>query len=172
MDSLYKGIKSLAAFFNRITKIISVILMMIMVVIMFSQVVGRFVFSRSIIWSEEVLRFMLIWLVFLGVSTAIYYNDLSSFDLLHSKLSKSGKKIVSTLIFLIIGIVLYYTTIGVFPLISRQLAQRAMSVPISMGIVYMVIPYSTILSLFYLIMHTIELWFDYSNLPKGEEGIN
>lgn len=38
---------------------------------MFVQVVMRYVFNSSIVWSEEVPRIMLIWLVFVGLATTM-----------------------------------------------------------------------------------------------------
>ena len=39
--------------------------------LMFIQVVMRYVFNSSIVWSEEVPRIMLIWLVFVGLATTM-----------------------------------------------------------------------------------------------------
>jgi len=39
--------------------------------LMFIQVVMRYVFNSSIVWSEEVPRIMLIWLVFVGLATTV-----------------------------------------------------------------------------------------------------
>jgi TRAP-type C4-dicarboxylate transport system permease small subunit len=50
------------------------LLMILMVVIVFANVVARYYLSASLAWSEEVARFMLIWLVFLGAVLA-YVND-------------------------------------------------------------------------------------------------
>ena len=168
MKTVYLKMKSLADLMKKITDTATIVLLMVMTVIMFSQVVGRFVFGRSIIWSEEVLRFMLIWLVFLGVSTAIHDNDLSRFEMLQEKLSVFWQKIVWTVTYLLIGIVLYFTNVGVLPLVSRQMEQRAVSVPVSMGVIYMVIPYFCMLSLFYLVLHMIALWMNYPSLVSQD----
>jgi TRAP-type C4-dicarboxylate transport system permease small subunit len=48
--------------------------MSLLVVIVFANVIARYYLSASLAWSEEVARFMLIWLVFLGAVLA-YVND-------------------------------------------------------------------------------------------------
>jgi TRAP-type C4-dicarboxylate transport system permease small subunit len=48
--------------------------MSLMVVIVFAKVIARYYLSASLAWLEEVARFMLIWLVFLGAVLA-YVND-------------------------------------------------------------------------------------------------
>ncbi len=50
------------------------VLMSLMVVIVFANVIARYYLSASLAWSEEVARFMLIWLVFIGAVLA-YVND-------------------------------------------------------------------------------------------------
>ena len=50
------------------------LLMSLMVVIVFANVIARYYLSASLAWSEEVARFMLIWLVFIGAVLA-YVNE-------------------------------------------------------------------------------------------------
>ena len=50
------------------------LLMSLMVVIVFANVIARYYLSASLAWSEEIARFMLIWLVFIGAVLA-YVND-------------------------------------------------------------------------------------------------
>ena len=47
---------------------ICVVLMSAMTILIFIQVVMRYVFSNSLSWSEELARYMFIWLIYLGVS--------------------------------------------------------------------------------------------------------
>lgn len=47
---------------------ICVFLMSLMTVLIFVQVIMRYVFSNSLSWSEELARYLFIWLIYLGVS--------------------------------------------------------------------------------------------------------
>lgn len=58
---------------DKVPRFVSAILIICMVMINFANVVGRKIFGQAIFWSEEVMLFMLIWLVFLG-AVAITYN--------------------------------------------------------------------------------------------------
>lgn len=49
---------------------ICVLLLSTMTLLIFVQVVMRYVFSNSLSWSEELARFVFIWLVYLGISYA------------------------------------------------------------------------------------------------------
>ncbi len=164
-----KQLKKLAACLQKILNAVSVTLMILMVIIMFSQVMLRITVSSSLIWSEEALRFMFIWMVFLGVATAIYYNDLSRFELLQEKLGPLGRNILFTLIYLISAMVLYFAAIGALPLIKRQMNQLATALPVKMGVIYMVIPVSAAIGLFYIILHVILMWTGQSDLTRKDE---
>jgi len=47
---------------------ICVALMSIMTLLIFVQVIMRYVFSSSLSWSEELARYLFIWLIYLGIS--------------------------------------------------------------------------------------------------------
>jgi len=164
-----KFLRQLAALIQKAMSAVSVVLLICMVILMFTQVMLRITVSSSIIWSEEALRFMFIWLVFLGVSSAIYYNDLSRFDLIQEKFGPLGSKILGTVIYLITGGVLYIAAIGAIPLIKRQMAQFATAVPIKMGVIYMIIPICAYVSLFYIFLHILFMWLGQSDLSHRHE---
>ena len=48
-----------------------VISMIAMVVIIFLQVVMRYVFNNSLTWSEEIARYIFLWQIWIGVSYAV-----------------------------------------------------------------------------------------------------
>lgn len=64
--------------FNRImnTIICQVLVAMftLMVVVIFLQVIFRYVFNAPLAWSEEVGRYLFIWTTFMGASVGFYYN--------------------------------------------------------------------------------------------------
>jgi len=49
---------------------ICVITMTAMVIIIFAQVIGRYVFNYSFSWSEEIARFLMVWMTFAGSAYA------------------------------------------------------------------------------------------------------
>jgi len=61
------------------------------------QVFFRYVLNHSLFWSEELARFILVWLTFLGASCAYYRNVNPGVDFLYAKLSPLLKKISSIL---------------------------------------------------------------------------
>lgn len=47
---------------------ICVILMSVMTITIFIQVIMRYVFNNSLSWSEELARYLFIWLIYIGIS--------------------------------------------------------------------------------------------------------
>lgn len=47
---------------------ISVVLMSLMTIIIFIQVIMRYVMKNSLSWSEELARYLFIWLIYIGIS--------------------------------------------------------------------------------------------------------
>lgn len=65
----------------------------IMVVLVFGNVVLRYGFNSGIAISEEVSRWLFIWLTFMGAVVAIHSHDHLGTDMLVSRLPLAGKKI-------------------------------------------------------------------------------
>lgn len=60
--------KFLKAMDDKFELYICIILMSLMTVLIFFQVVMRYVFGNSLTWSEEMARYVFIWLVYFGIS--------------------------------------------------------------------------------------------------------
>ena len=61
-------------FYNQIEKYIIVVLMIIMLILLTVTIFTRFVFSYTPSWTEQMVRLMLVWISFAGVSWAGMIN--------------------------------------------------------------------------------------------------
>ena len=103
--------------------------------LMFSQVVSRYIFNLSITWSEEFPRLLIVWIVFLGLFT-VNYEDHLIIDLI--KINKLQKKINLIFVLFISAIVSYYGFVlcfkiqfQVFPVTNIPRYFQYISYPIS-----------------------------------------
>ena len=71
----------------------------------FYQVISRFVIEQPAEWSEVIVRFALIWMVFLAVPTAFRYGAMISIDIFYRSVGPQGRRVLDTLI-LVSGLVL------------------------------------------------------------------
>ena len=86
--------KALTSFFDRSLKVITVICVVAMSLLVFSNVVSRYIFDSSIPWANEMSRFFFVWLVFFGAIEALKSNEHMAVDLLVRKLPKTARKIL------------------------------------------------------------------------------
>ena len=69
------------------------------------QVITRFILEQPAEWSEVLIRFSLIWMVFLGIPTAFRLGSMVSVDVLYRALPRAPRRALETLI-AIAGLVL------------------------------------------------------------------
>jgi TRAP-type transport system small permease protein len=85
---------------GRLFKALEFVLAMLllgMVVMVFGNVVMRYVFNSGITVSEELSRFFFVWLTFIGAIVAMHDGSHLGMDAFVSKLSRRGKMICLTL---------------------------------------------------------------------------
>lgn len=77
---------------NRIAEIAIFCLGLLMTSVVILQVFFRYGLNHSLFWSEELARYLLIWLTFLGTSVAYHRTAHPSVNLLQNRLSPSMKR--------------------------------------------------------------------------------
>jgi TRAP-type C4-dicarboxylate transport system permease small subunit len=65
------------------------------------QVFCRYVLNHSLFWSEELARYLLVWLTFLGASVAYRRNIHPGIDIVYARMPASFQKTISIVIHLI-----------------------------------------------------------------------
>ncbi|AGT33634.1 hypothetical protein M493_17125 [Geobacillus genomosp. 3] len=81
-------------FFDRLLNITMALFLAVMFIFVFTNVVLRYVFNSGITWSEEMSRFLFIWLTFLGAIGALKENRHLGVDTLIKRLPRQAKKLV------------------------------------------------------------------------------
>lgn len=77
---------------NRFAEKSLLLLGLLMAVIVILQVFCRYILNHSLFWSEELARYLLVWLTFLGASVGYYRNMHPGVDVFYSRLSESLKR--------------------------------------------------------------------------------
>lgn len=128
----------------------------IMLVISFLEIIRRYCFGRSWAWSDELIRYLIVAVAFLGGSLAYRAKALPCFDLIMSKLPVQMQKVLSLIILLITAAMLVFLIIQTY----RSVTAKSILSAISIGLqIPMIIPYSTIPAGFVLM-----LLFDVENI--------
>ncbi|MGE4485138.1 MAG: TRAP transporter small permease [Oscillospiraceae bacterium] len=138
-------------------KAIVLILLGCLVVLVFMQVVLRYVFSYGIAWSEEMSRYLFVWSVFLSIAVAVKQK---SHLMLEYFVNKSAKfkpyfhALYYVAYFLFFSVVFYY---GIIYTISGHGAKSAL-LPLRLSAVYSAVPVCALLSSFFLVVELIGKW--------------
>jgi TRAP-type C4-dicarboxylate transport system permease small subunit len=134
------------------------ILLVMMSVTVFMNVIFRYFLNQAIAWYEEVSRFLLIWIVFLGAVLAYIRKDHLGLDVILYYLKPKAKQIVILISDLLVIIALAIMVQGGFVMALDSLASGwvASSIPIPYGWVYMIGPISALLMLFQAIVKSID----------------
>lgn len=104
------------------------------------QIVSR-VFFTSVSWTEEVARFLLIWITFLGATLAFHQGRHIAVTLLRDSLPPGLRRIVSGVgVIVTIAFLVTLTVIG-WQYMNVQSFQKSPSLRISMTYVYSVMPF-------------------------------
>ena len=128
------------------------ILMALMTLDVLWGVFTRYALGSQASWSEELARFLLIWIGILGAAYASGQKMHLAIDLLSPKLSDAKAKHLARLIkSLIILFVFVVLVIGGFRLIyiSQVLGQTSPALRLPMSVVYAVVPISGLLIIYY-----------------------
>lgn len=96
---------------NRLEEIVLITMFSGMVIIIFAQVIMRYVFNNSLYWSEELGKFLFVWISWLGISVGEKEGEHIKITMLVDKLPFKKAHIFSILssaIVLIICLVTFY----------------------------------------------------------------
>ncbi|ASN06278.1 TRAP transporter small permease [Virgibacillus necropolis] len=118
------------------------ILLAVLVTSVFLQVIFRFVLNSPLAWTEELARYCLVWLTFLGAAYAMALKQHIGVEFFTNLFPEVGKKILyvcATLVSLMFFIIIIYQG---FNLATSAMSQMSPALQIPMGLIYMVLPIS------------------------------
>lgn len=160
LDKLFTGLRAVLYWF-------SVAAMSVMLVVIFAQVVSRYVFNWTPEWSEELARYLFVWVVFIGSALIMGESGHLAVQFVpnHFKGTATGKflEIVINLSGYVFILILLTQGAKMTRVMTFQMSP-GMEIPMSW--VYAVIPLSSALMLLYLIKDTVRIFKDRSG-PEG-----
>ena len=164
MDKLLKGVRSVLYGF-------SVAAMSVMLMIIFAQVVTRYTVGYTPEWSEELARFLFVWVVFLGSALIMGESGHLAVQFLPNKFKGTTFGTILDIIINVSGyiFIILLLTQG-WKMTSIMTFQRAPGLDIPMSWVYAIIPLSCFLMLLYLLKETIRIVKTISGRGTGQEG--
>jgi len=160
---------------TRILSISLIILMVGMVLDVCWQVFTRFILQDPSSYTEELAGFLLIWIGLLGSSYALYTKSHLGIDIITSKLTGFKKQLSQLMIhFIVILFALFILVIGGIRLVNITLTLNQISpaLGIPMGYIYLVLPLTGLLMIYYSLVFISESYLktDQINSEKKISG--
>lgn len=126
-------------------RIVACLLLVALCSAMALQVFQRFVVGRSLDWPDELAPTLLGWISFVGAALAARENEHIGFPMLLEKLPPRASAIVhlagTAIVVALLGVYVWFSV----PLILRTWNQLMTTVPVSRGLIYLVLPLTALI---------------------------
>lgn len=146
-----KRFNSILEIINKYITIICMVMTSALVFILFIQVVFRYALNNALSWPDELARFLLIWITFLGAAVATWDRGHLVIDFLVNKVSKRFNKKVAIFLNIINSIFLLVAVIVSFKAVNISFGMSLVSLPLNWGQAFISLPIGFSLCFLYYI---------------------
>ncbi|RQD72630.1 MAG: TRAP transporter small permease [Tindallia sp. MSAO_Bac2] len=153
---------------ERAEQVLAVFAMIVMVILVFIQVIFRYVINASLSWSEELARYAHIWMVWLSASYAVRKSAHIKVEMVKNIFNMKTQKVINVIALLLwFAFALFFAWQGLSMVLSvMERGQRAAATRIPMWIVYIALPLGGFLMSFRLVQR---LYFLFNSAKAAEE---
>ncbi|MGO2558506.1 TRAP transporter small permease [Brachybacterium sp.] len=129
----------------------------VMVVVVAIQVLGRYApFVERGIWTEEISRMALVWLVFLGAAAGVRTSEHFLIDLLPNTLGNTTQRVLSTIGLAMVAIVTLALFVGSISFAHTGLSRISTATGIPLFYSYLAAPVSMVL----VLLFSAQAWWE------------
>lgn len=138
------------------------IMVAVMTAVIFWQVFSRFVIGNPLRWSEELARYIMMYIVFMASSIALRHQRLIAVGAVVEKLSARKKRIMGIVINLLVIVFCVLLFVNGLEMVDRASTQTSPAMKIPMSVPYAAIPIGAVL----LMINALAVIFD----PQPNKG--
>jgi len=149
---------------NEVVKYLAAVLLASMTIIVFLQVLFRYVLNHPLDWSEELGSFAFVWMSLLGASIGLKRNEHPRLDLIVNLFPSKAQRLIAGLYNLAILFLLVVLFIYGAKLTVTMKSQLTAALQYSVSFVYAVLPISAAIMFIHLAIQTVRLF-----LGKNQE---
>ena len=158
MKSIEEISEKMSRIAERVVQVTLVGMVAVMTVIIINQVFMRYLFLYSLSWSEEVARYLMIWVSFLGASLALKYGFHIGVEFIMNRIPEKIRGWVHLVAKIGILIFLIYFTIGGFQVSWAVRDQDSPALLFSMAYAYLAAPVGGLFMIIQLLNLLVEDW--------------
>jgi TRAP-type C4-dicarboxylate transport system permease small subunit len=165
---MVRAVVSVGDIINRITEWVIAMMMGAMTITITLQVFFRYVLNDPLSWTEEIGRYLMVWICFLGSAMALKYGEHISVSFLQERFPPGIRQAVGLGIGLaVLGFFVLTTWQGILMTIQVS-EQQAPATWISMAWAYSCIPVGCFFMMFHTLVHLIQ--YGGSPVPSASSG--
>ncbi len=140
-----------------VVEVVGMALLLIMVVVVSIGVFTRYILLNPVPWSDEAARFTLVWAAFLGAAVAVKKGSHYGILMLLNKFPPSLRRMILLGIALGMAVFMFIMVRMGTNLMLMAAVQTSPALELRMSWVYLAIPVSGTLMMFYLVLDVIDL---------------
>ena len=171
-----RALNAYSKFLDALTRVLRVILICLlsaMVLIMFFQVVMRYVFSNAQPWCEELTLYLSIACIFLGLGIATRKDSHLQVDFLIRMYGPRLKCLMTAICSIVAVVVMIVFAIYSLSLILQHATAKSVTLPVTMAQIYVIFPVGSVLVCLYsfeIIAKNLIGFMNGGKLPTAEGG--
>jgi len=145
---------------NGVVKYLAAFLLAAMVIIVFLQVLFRYVLNAPLDWSEELGSFAFVWMALLGASIGLKRNEHPRLDLIVNVFPPKTQKTIAG--FYNLAILFFLAVLFIYGarLTATMKSQLTAALEYSVSFVYAVLPISAAIMFIHLAIQTVGLFLE------------
>ncbi|MFU0831469.1 MAG: hypothetical protein ACFWUC_00780 [Oscillospiraceae bacterium] len=144
---------------SKIENAVMITTILVMLVVLFAQVLMRYVFNSPLVWSEEVARYLFVYLTFIGISFGISKGTHIRMEFLINKFPVIVRKILDICISFFSAGIFVFLAPQCNSFLQTQTYVLSTATQIPMHLIYIALPIGLILAAIRLVMQGIaQIW--------------
>lgn len=153
---LRKELDEISEIVDKVVSCICIVLTFLMFLSVLYQVIGRYLISTSIAWTEEAARYCMIWLAFLGASMLVRSGENSSVTFIKDKFPDRVRRILDIVIIAIMLVFMFVIFLIALSQVQYSMNEISPALRISMFIPKSSILFGSLIVSFQLLWKLID----------------
>lgn len=149
---LYKGMHFVSNLLCKLTGAVSFVFVVLCTLTVLLQIINRYVIVKvsnySATFTDELARFLFIWISYTAVSMCLREGSMAQVDMIYTRLSKKGRLLLYLFTRIVMGIVLYIIIRYGFWFAGKKKAYHSTMLNIPGNILYATVPIGGVLLAF------------------------
>lgn len=137
----------LARFLTRTTETAATLILIVVTMLNLTQVIGRYAFSIGFGWTEEAMRYLMVWLMMLGSVACIYRAEHMALATLEGIVAPEKARYARSTLYTVSAVFCLFVLIYGWPLALRNAGQVAPASGVPMIYPYLALPVGAFLML-------------------------